>query len=96
MAFMQTHKASSRPAPLTGPIKTRAEARERYSAIVEDLRSVCDEIELEGFLMDMQVELIQFEAELPFLWDGDGDDFIGLSAEIERARQRVARWSAQW
>lgn len=95
MPFMDLPKFE-RPAPLQGPIKTRAEARIRYGEIVADLRTVTDEIELEGFLMDMQVELIEFENELPFLWDGDGRDFIGLEQEIARARKRVSRWECEW
>lgn len=96
MPFMTTDQPFVRPSPLTGPIRTRAEARAQYSAIVDDLRTVTDEIELEGFLMDMQVELTQFEDELPFLWDGDGQDFPGLEQEIEWARARVSRTSLSW
>lgn len=96
MPFMSSHEPRERPAPLTGPIKTRAEARVKYSEIVADLRTVTDDSELEGFLMDMQIEIGQFEAELPFFWEGDGDDFIGLEQEIERARARVSRNLAEW
>ena len=63
---------------------------------MDDLRTVTDEIELEGFLMDMQIEIQQFEDELPFLWDGDGQDFPGLEQEIEWARKRVSRTSLSW
>lgn len=96
MPFMSSQQPYERPQPLTGPIKTRAEARVRYGAIVADLRTVTDEIELEGFLMDMKLDLDQFENELPFLWEGDGLDFIGLEQEIERARARVSRAVADW
>ena len=90
MPFMSA-KPQGRPAPLQGPIKTRAEAREFYSLIVADLRAIRDDIELEGFLMDMQLEITQFEEELAFLWEGDGQDFHGLENEIARARDRVSR-----
>lgn len=93
MPFMSPYE---RPEPLTGPIKTRAEARIKYGEIADDLRSVTDEFELEGFLLDMRVELLQFESELSFLWEGDGLDFIGLEQEIERARARVSRFVADW
>ena len=96
MPFMSANQPYERPAPLTGPIKTRAEARTKYSAIVEDLRTVTDEHELDGFLMDMKIELFQFESELPFLWEGDGQDFPGLEKEIEWARARVSRLQAEW
>ncbi len=96
MAFMSVQQPYERPAPLTGPIRTRAEARVKYSEIVADLRTVTDEIELEGFLMDMQIEIAQFETELPFLWDGDGQDFPGLEQEIEWARARVNRNAVTW
>ncbi len=96
MAFMTVEGTPGRPAPLTGPIRTRAEARVKYSEIVADIRTVTDEIELEGFLMDMQIEIAQFEAELPFLWEGDGQDFPGLEQEIEWARARVNRNVVTW
>jgi hypothetical protein len=95
MPFLETPKRG-RPAPLTGPIKTRAEARVAYDAIVSDLRTVCDDIELEGFLLDMQIHIQQFEQELDFLWNGDGQDFHGLEKEIERARARVSRDAVSW
>jgi hypothetical protein len=87
--FMSAHEPTSRPAKLEGVIKTRAEARQVYTAIVADLHTITDPIELEGFLMDMGLEIKQIEEELPFLWNGDGDDFIGLENEIERARGRT-------
>ncbi len=96
MAFMSAQQPYERPAPLTGPLKTRAEARTRYSEIVADLRTVTDDFELDGFLMDLNIELFQFENELPFLWDGDGQDFPGLEQEIEWARARVSRHSLSW
>lgn len=96
MPFMTAEQPYERPAPLTGPIRTRAEARVKYSEIVADLRTVTDDIELEGFLMDMQIEIAQFEEELPFLWEGDGQDFPGLEQEIEWARARVSRHSLSW
>lgn len=96
MPFMEASQPYERPAPLTGPIRTRAEARVKYGEIVDDLRTVTDEFELEGFLLDMRVELLQFENELPFLWEGDGQDFSGLENEIERARARVSRVQADW
>lgn len=69
---------------------TRAEARTTYSAIVADMKAIRDDIELEGFLMDMGMYIAQFREELDFYWSGDGDDFLGLEKEIERARDRCA------
>jgi hypothetical protein len=96
MPFMTVEGTPGRPAPLTGPMRTRAEARTKYSEIVDDLRTVTDDFELDGFLMDMQIEIAQFEEELPFLWGGDGQDFPGLEQEIEWARARVNRNAVIW
>ena len=87
--FMQAFTPTARPPKLEGVIKTRAQAREVYAAIVADLHTINDPIELEGFLMDMGLEIKQIEIELLFLWEGDGADFIGLEQEIERARGRT-------
>ena len=89
MGFMNAYEPQGRPAKLQGPIATRAAAREVYAGIVADMRTITDPIELEGFLMDMGLEIKQIEDELPFLWSGDGEDFIGLENEIERARGRT-------
>lgn len=75
------------PARLIGVIKTRAEARMRYSEIVDELNACDDSYMLDGFLSSIAQELVQFRAELDFLWEGEGD-FLGLSNEIEQARAR--------
>ena len=89
MPFMQPYEATPRAPKLQGPMATRAEARTVYAQITADLREIKDPIELEGFLMDMGLEIAQFREELPFYWEGDGNDFIGLENEIERARGRT-------
>ena len=93
MPFMESHQPRERPAPLTGPIKTRANARTVYAEIVSELRACEDRETLEIYLMTVSEPLQQFEEELPFLWEGDGDDFHGLQGEIQKAWRRV---SAEW
>lgn len=77
-----------RPAPLTGPIKTRAEARVRYGEIVRELHACGDSDMLQAFLESISPELDQFRDELPSAWNGDGADFIGLKAEVANAHSR--------
>lgn len=92
MAFMTAAKPE-RPAPLTGAIKTRANARTVYSEIVAELRACDDRDTLEVYLLTVSEPIQQFEQELDFLWNGDGEDFIGLDGEIKKAWRRV---SAEW
>lgn len=92
MPFMEREKPG-RPAPLTGPIKRRADARKVYADIVSELRGCEDQTTLECYLMTVSEPLQQFEEELPFLWSGDGFDFHGLQGEIRKAWQRV---TAEW
>lgn len=92
MVFMARPKPE-RPAPLTGPIKTRASARQVYAEIVSELRACGDRDTLEHYLMTVSEPIQQFEQELAFLWLGDGFDFTGLQGEIRKAWQRV---TAEW
>lgn len=92
MPFM-TRETPERPAPLTGPIKRRADARLIYAEIVAELRACEDQTTLELYLMTVSEPLQQFEDELPFLWEGDGLDFTGLQGEIRKAWQRC---TAEW
>lgn len=83
------HKATSTaPAPLLGPLKRRADARTRYSEIVDAMAACQTPPGLEAYLQSIRAETVQFAAELEFLWSGD-DAFLGLEKEIERARARV-------
>lgn len=93
MPFMSAQQPQERPAPLTGPIKTRAKARTVYAEIVAELNACGDRQTLETYLMTASEPLQQFENELEFMWEGDGQDFIGLSGEIRKAWRRV---SAEW
>jgi hypothetical protein len=93
MAFMKAHEPYQRPAPLEGGIKRRADARRIYGEIVTEMSGIEDKDTLEIFLITVAEPLIQFEAELPFFWDGDGQDFIGLDQEIKRAWRRC---TAEW
>lgn len=92
MAFMK-REAPQRAAPLQGPVKRRADARKVYAEIVSELRACTDKQTLEIYLMTVSEPLQQFEQELPFLWEGDGFDFLGLQGEIRKAWNRV---SADW
>jgi len=78
-----------RPAPLTGKIKLRADARKIYSEIVAELNACEDRDTLDAYLMTIGEEMLQFEQELSFFWEGDGEDFSGLQNEITRAKARV-------
>lgn len=92
MPFMERQKPE-RPAPLTGPIKRRADARAVYAEIVAELAACEDRETLEIYLMTVSEPIQQFEDELPFLWEGDGFDFTGLQGEIRKAWRRV---TADW
>lgn len=92
MPFMSTEQPRERPAPLTGPIKTRAEARKMYANIVAELNGCEDRETLEIYLITIGEELIQFCNELDYLWSGDGADFLGLDREVQRAFGRFATY----
>jgi len=81
-----------KPEPLSGnPYRTRAEANAGYGEIVRQLHACGDSDQLEAYLAtDAKDALEQFRNELPKAWNGDGFDFIGMNAEIENARKRVA------
>lgn len=93
MAFMTVYPPKERAARLSGPIKTRAEARTVYSQIVAKLASITDRSELDRYLMTVGEELIEYKEQLPNYWLGDGADFHGLEKEISRAWNRV---TADW
>lgn len=86
----QATKPTPPPKLIAGPMTTRAQARAVYSGIVAELNGCEDQDTLDLYLMTVGEELIQFEKELSFLWDGDGDSFPGLSAEITAAKLRVS------
>lgn len=76
------------PDRLIGPVKTRAEVRAIYSEIVADLRACRNAAVLSATLADRHAVITQIRAEMPFLWEGDGD-FLGLEREIEMAFETV-------
>lgn len=90
VASQPTKPARNKPEPLKGVMKTRAEARLKYGEIIKELHACADTDMLEAFLATIPLELEQFETELPEAWAGDGNDFIGLKAEIDNARTRCA------
>lgn len=80
--------AAKRPAPLTGPIRTRALARAFYGQACAEIAACEDSDTLDCYLSSIDAELEQFRTELPFLWAGDDDDFTGLQGVIAAARQQ--------
>lgn len=78
-----------RPAALIGSIKTRAEARIVYDEMVARITAFRCRAELTAYLAQSEARILQFHAELPFLWEGDGEDFLGLEREIESAFETV-------
>lgn len=77
------------PAPLVGPAKTRSLLRDRYDLAATELRAVTTPEALEACLEAHGSTIRQVAAEMEFLWNGDGNDFLGLEKEIEHARARV-------
>lgn len=93
LAYSEEQRGKPVPPPklVAGPMTTRAQARTVYAQIVAELHSCEDEDTLATYLFTVGEELIQFEAELDFLWEGDGQDFAGLNNEIAAAKARVAQ-----
>lgn len=77
--------AKHHPAPLIGAIRTRREAMEVYVQIIAAMNHCASVAALQAYLDETEKTLLQFHAELDFLWTGDGADFAGLDKEIERA-----------
>lgn len=84
----------ARPAPLSGPMVTRGEARLVYFQIVQRMHSAQSLAVLNDYLASVEAELRQFQNELPHLWNGDGDDFAGLDDEMRAAIARVSNIQA--
>ena len=83
-------KATSQaPAALVGPVKTRSLIRDRYALAVAELAGVATQQALEVCLEAHVSTITQIHAEMEFLWTGDGNEFLGLEKEIERATARV-------
>lgn len=78
----------NQPARLLGVNKTRADARQRVSEIVTELRAFHTPASLQEYLEILKPEIAQFKAELDFYWEGEGD-FLGLRKEIALAEARV-------
>lgn len=86
----EPQRGRERPAPLKGPIKTRGAVRIACGEFVRELHA-CDDIDmLEAFLEAEKPLLDQVKEELPFFWEGDGADFLGLDKEIQQRRQLIA------
>lgn len=82
--------ASRHPVPLVGVTKTRRQAMVRYTEIVAEIRACEDEDTLAVYLATIRSDIKQFRAELEYLWKGDGEDFLGLSGEIEAQRSQFS------
>jgi len=89
-------KARERPAPLTGPIKTRAAVRDKYHEVVMEIAGAADKDSLEIYLETQRPFLQQLRDELPALWNGDGADFIGMDMEIQNAFKRIEEEAAEF
>lgn len=89
-------KERERPVPLKGPVKTRAEVREKYREVVMEMAGAADKDTLEIYLDTQQPFLQQLRDELPRLWDGDGSDFIGMDKEIQAAFKRIEEEAAEF
>lgn len=85
----------ARPAPLSGPMVTRGEARLVYFQIVQRMHSASSLADLNDYLASVEGELRQFQKELPHLWNGDGEDFAGLSQEMLDQIERVKSLDSQ-
>ena len=84
-----TKATSQTPARLVGPTKLRADLRDRYALAVAELQTVTTREGLEACVEAHGSTIRQIAAEMEFLWRGDGNDFLGLEKEIERATARV-------
>lgn len=78
-----------RSTPLIGVIKTRREARLAYDDLAAAIQTCRTRLALEECLAGAEATILQFHAELPFFWEGDGEEFAGLEREIEIAFETV-------
>jgi len=76
-------------AALVGPVKLRADLRERFALVSTELAGVGTPEALEACLEAHGSTILQIHTEMEFLWSGDGNDFLGLEKEIEHAKARV-------
>jgi hypothetical protein len=78
----------TRPAPLKGPVKTRAEIRTLCGDLVREIHG-CADADMLDIVLNHNRELIdQVREEVEFYWKGDGADFLGIEREIAEARAR--------
>lgn len=76
-----------KPPPLQGPIKTRAEVRQRCGEFVRELHSCADPDQLDALLLAKKELIDQVRDEVEFFWLGDGADFLGMEKEIQAAKR---------
>lgn len=86
--FMAYGEGLHKKEALTGPITTRAKARVIYGEIVSRMHGCETLTGLQAYLASIEPEILQFEQELDYLWNGDGEDFAGLSEEMIRALEK--------
>lgn len=84
-------EAREKPAPLTGPIKTRAELRNACGEFVRELHGCGDEDMLDIVLVDQKALIEQVRTEKPEWYHGDGADFLGLEGEIKKRRDELRK-----
>ncbi|MET0365635.1 MAG: hypothetical protein ABW169_13380 [Sphingobium sp.] len=87
-AFMAYGDTLHRKEALTGPLTSRKEAKEAYAAIVRRIHAATNLRDLQDYLASIEPMIRQFEQELDYLWNGDGEDFAGLSEEMIRALEK--------
>ncbi|HEX8413761.1 MAG TPA: hypothetical protein VF637_07725 [Sphingomicrobium sp.] len=85
----QTAPARPKPAPLEGPIKTRAALRTACSEFVRELEACADEDMLSALLEAEKPLIDQVRTEHALFWNGDGADFLGMAGEIERRKKLI-------
>jgi hypothetical protein len=82
------HSRVTAPQRLVGSIKTRSEGRTRYTEICVEIKLLNSTQKVDSYLTLNASELAQFAAEMPFYYDGDGAEMLGIAKEIELAFAR--------
>lgn len=80
--------------PLTGPCKTRAEAKAKYGEFVRDLHACGDLDTLDCLLITEKDFLEQVKREMPLLLHGDDGELLGLAKEVKRMRAELEQGAA--
>lgn len=87
-AFLAYGDTLHRKEKLSGPIAIRKEAKDAYAEIVSRMHAAETLTGLQDYLASIEPQIRQFEQELDYFWNGDGEDFAGLSEEMIRALEK--------